>query len=200
MSFNWYLDIKDLHYAWGQPVAKKPAVPDDGVKDLRKELIREEVSETLDALDQKDLVGIADGITDSIVVLLGTAITYGINMIPIWDEVHKTNFAKTQGPVREDGKQLKPEGWKPPDIERLIKEQQEDKEVTMLEATGCPAGNPDCDAQLYSAGEFRFCPKCGKENPNFIRDSIAPIKPTRLTPKIGKTQPQIDRTTGKIQW
>lgn len=197
MSFNWYLDIKHLHEAWGQPAPEKPVIIDDDARELRRTLIMEEVSETLDAMVDKNLAEIADGIADSIVVLLGTAVTYGINMTPIWNEVHRTNVAKTQGPIREDGKQLKPEGWKPPDIARLIAEQQEDKVITMSKPVGCPAGNPNCDAELYSSGEFVFCPKCGQKNPNYTRTSI----PTeRKSPSIGKLNPQIDKESGVIKW
>ena len=66
---------------------------------------------------------IADGICDSIYVLLGAALELGINITPLWDEVQRTNMAKEGGAIREDGKILKPEGWKPPVISRLLKEQ-----------------------------------------------------------------------------
>ena len=72
------------------------------------------------AMGQGDLVEIADGLADLIYVLIGTSIAYGIDLEPIWDEVHKTNMAKVGGGVRGDGKILKPEGWEPPEIERLL--------------------------------------------------------------------------------
>lgn len=43
----------------------------------------------------------------------------GVNLKPFFEEVHRTNMHKLQGPQREDGKQLKPEGWKPPRIEAM---------------------------------------------------------------------------------
>jgi predicted HAD superfamily Cof-like phosphohydrolase len=42
-----------------------------------------------------------------------------IDMRPFFREVHRTNMWKLKGPKREDGKQLKPEGWKPPRIETM---------------------------------------------------------------------------------
>jgi predicted HAD superfamily Cof-like phosphohydrolase len=43
----------------------------------------------------------------------------GMDLRPFFEEVHRTNMLKTTGPVREDGKRLKPEGWKPPRIETM---------------------------------------------------------------------------------
>lgn len=43
----------------------------------------------------------------------------GVDLKPFFMEVHRTNMNKLQGPKREDGKQLKPEGWKPPRIRAM---------------------------------------------------------------------------------
>jgi len=127
---NWYQDIVDFHkQVVLDNFPKQPYVPGKQLKLLRGELIIEEIRETLDAIDKDDLVKIADGIADSIVVLLGTAVTYGIDMRPIWDEVHRTNMLKKGGKRRVDGKLLKPKGWKSPEIERIVKEQQNVKQV-----------------------------------------------------------------------
>lgn len=120
---DWYHDIYDLHIAQEHYIGEKPSIPPADVHQLRKELIEEEVNETLNALLNDDLEGIADGVADSIVVLLGTAISYGIDIRPIWDEVHRTNMAKTGGPKRPDGKSLKPPGWQPPDIKGILAKQ-----------------------------------------------------------------------------
>ena len=125
MSKDMYEDILEFSKEFNQHIGSTPKVPRDGVKVLRQCLIREEVEETIKAIEENDLVEIADGIADSIVVLLGTAIAYGIDIRPIWDEVHKTNMAKVGGEVRPDGKQLKPEGWVAPDIQNLLDEQKE---------------------------------------------------------------------------
>lgn len=67
----------------------------------------------------------ADGLADMEVINHGTAVALGIDLAPIFDEVMVTNFAKFEGGVRRraDGKILKPEGWKPPRIPALLKEQ-----------------------------------------------------------------------------
>lgn len=124
MSLDWYQDIKDFHKnVMLDRFDPRPHIPEEKYKKLRETLIKEEVKETLIALENDDLIEIADGIVDSIVVLLGTAVTYGIDMRSIWDEVHKTNMAKADGEMRADGKRLKPDNWVPPNIKDLIDEQ-----------------------------------------------------------------------------
>jgi predicted HAD superfamily Cof-like phosphohydrolase len=121
MSSDWYLDVKDFHEkVIGDRFKDTPHIADKEHQMLRLELITEEICETIKSIYADDLVGIADGIADSIVVLLGTAITYGIDIRPVWDEVHKTNMAKIGGEKRADGKMLKPAGWKKPDIESIL--------------------------------------------------------------------------------
>lgn len=125
MSNDWYKDVKDFHEkVIEDKFETAPHITDKEHQLLRLELITEEICETFKSICADDLVGIADGIVDSIVVLLGTAVTYGIDIRPIWDEVHKTNMAKVGGKKREDGKMLKPDGWKAPSISDLILSQQ----------------------------------------------------------------------------
>ena len=68
---------------------------------------------------------VADGIVDSIVVLIGLGYSMGLDMEAAWQEVHRSNMAKIDpetGKVirREDGKILKPEGWTPPDLVKVV--------------------------------------------------------------------------------
>jgi len=123
MSKDWYQDIIDFHRVFEHYIGSRPSIPPEPTQILRIRLIKEEVRETIDALKDGDLTEIADGIADSIVVLLGTAISYGIDIRPIWDEVHRTNMAKIGGGKDTGGKSIKPEGWQPPDITRLLREQ-----------------------------------------------------------------------------
>lgn len=88
-------------------------------------LIQEEVSELQEALDAKDRVEILDALIDIIVVTAGAINSTGSNAQGAWDEVMRTNFAKIDpisGKVkkREDGKVLKPEGWKGPDLKPFV--------------------------------------------------------------------------------
>lgn len=123
MSEKWQLDIYKFHKEMGCTIQNSPSIPDEKTIDLRLSLIKEEVGELLEAIQDYDLVKIADGGADAIVVILGTMVSYGINLQPVWDEVHKTNMAKVGGEVRSDGKRLKPPGWTPPDIKSILTHQ-----------------------------------------------------------------------------
>ncbi len=120
---NWYQDLVDFHQKFGCAYQVRPGDVDKQTRALRKELIREETGELFDAMDAVDLADIADGIVDSIYVLLGTAVSYGIDIRPVWDIVHRANMAKEGGTTREDGKILKPAGWAAPDVEGEIERQ-----------------------------------------------------------------------------
>ena len=89
--------------------------------ELYKKLIEEEYTEFLDAIEAKDEVETLDACMDMIWVILGYCHMKGYKVDPAWAEVARSNHAKIDprtGKVlkREDGKVLKPEGWKPPDL------------------------------------------------------------------------------------
>ena len=104
-----------------QVVPTCPLVPSAEVKKLRMALITEELHELDDAFTNDNLVGIADALADLIYVVKGTAAACGIDIEPIFNEVHKSNMTKVGGVVREDGKILKPENYEPPRIKNLLK-------------------------------------------------------------------------------
>jgi predicted HAD superfamily Cof-like phosphohydrolase len=89
-------------------------------------LIVEEYKEFVDAVVEDEEVEKLDACMDMIWVILGFCHMKGYDISGAWDEVVKTNMAKVDpvtGKVRrrEDGKILKPEGWKPPDMKKFIK-------------------------------------------------------------------------------
>lgn len=116
-------DVVDFHKAMGQPVGDVPKLLHVDRDDLRLDLIDEERKELTIALLASDLPEVADALIDLIYVCIGYMVELGIDPGPMWDEVHRTNMAKRDGKVRADGKILKPEGWKPPRIAELLKEQ-----------------------------------------------------------------------------
>jgi predicted HAD superfamily Cof-like phosphohydrolase len=102
--------------------------------DQIKEEMRKELDEAFDVVKKKSSVEnvaeVADALLDSIVVCVGALYSMGIDPQSLWNEVVRTNLAKVDpktGKVRkrEDGKVLKPEGWKPPNLVRLVREQME---------------------------------------------------------------------------
>jgi predicted HAD superfamily Cof-like phosphohydrolase len=119
-------DVGAFHTAVDQPVRSIPKMPTQDEIDFRIRLIDEEYGvEFKEACLTGDIVGAADALTDIIYVVLGTAHHFGIPMDRCWQEVQSSNMAKVDsvtGKVRKraDGKVLKPEGWKPPNIPRAL--------------------------------------------------------------------------------
>ncbi len=114
---QWQTALVAFHEAMGQSVGSTPAIRD---AELRCKLIAEETGETITAILRGDLVEAIDGLCDVLYVVIGTAVAFGIDLEPFFAEVHRTNMLKTTGPVRADGKRMKPEGWKPPDIAGIL--------------------------------------------------------------------------------
>lgn len=125
-SKSWVDDVREFHELMEQPSRTVPELPSDEERALRRRLLLEEVKEYIDADIYDDIVEIADGLADMIYIICGTALSYGIPLAEVFAEVHASNMAK-RGPdgrivKREDGKVLKPPGWSPPDIARILRE------------------------------------------------------------------------------
>ena len=132
--------VREFHEAFDHQVRTNPNA-DVAERVLRMNLIQEEVTELGEALDlywytesdgtitwdtaryderNVNTVEVADALADIDYVVQGAALTFGIPHDAVFDEVHRSNMAKVGGPVRADGKKLKPEGWTPPDIAGVL--------------------------------------------------------------------------------
>jgi hypothetical protein len=121
---DWQDRVRKFNELIGVKLRSFPGWPCKEDIELAWNLIKEECQLELgNALDDRNLVDVADAIGDSIVVLLGLACRLGIDMDPIFQEINRTNMLKVGGPKRADGKVGKPEGWKPPYIESLLVQQ-----------------------------------------------------------------------------
>jgi predicted HAD superfamily Cof-like phosphohydrolase len=90
------------------------------------DLISEETGELKDAIIAGDQVEQLDALVDILVVTIGAIRAAGWDGEAAWNEVMKTNFLKIDadtGKVRKraDGKVLKPEGWKPPQLAQFVR-------------------------------------------------------------------------------
>ena len=122
---SMFTDVRAFHRAFEQRVGEKPKFPDKNERKLRMKLLAEEYTEYVVAEHEDDLVEVADALADMIYIICGTAVSYGIPLDDVFEEVHASNMAKlVDGKVirRADGKIQKPEGWEPPDIERILKD------------------------------------------------------------------------------
>jgi predicted HAD superfamily Cof-like phosphohydrolase len=102
------------------------SIPAD-LRQLRVDLLVEEVREFADATEAKDIVGIADALADILYVTYGAAITYGVDLDQVVREVHRSNMSKLDEmgrPVlREDGKVLKSARYTRPDVVAVLEAQ-----------------------------------------------------------------------------
>ena len=122
---SMFTDVRAFQRAVGQHIGEKPEFPSKEERELRKKLLAEEYTEYVVAEYNNDFVEVADALADMIYIICGTAVSYGIPLDDIFEEVHASNMAKlVDGKVlrRADGKIQKPEGWAPPDIERILKD------------------------------------------------------------------------------
>lgn len=117
---NWQRDVHKFHDKFGAVVGDihLPVAPE--VTKLRKDLIEEEHIELQHALETGNYEHISKEAADLIYVILGTMVSYGIDINPIWDAVHESNMNKVGGSKRPDGKVMKPAGWVPPDIKEIL--------------------------------------------------------------------------------
>jgi len=151
MSNDWTEAVADFMLRFRQELPMKPAFPKQETMDLRVRLTAEEFCEFLrdagywftlsidrrtPALDSPkiyqdghwglpsapNLPKAADACIDQLYVIIGNLLAMGIDPRPLFDAVHAANMAKVGGPV-VNGKTMKPEGWKPPDIEGELKKQ-----------------------------------------------------------------------------
>ena len=146
-------DVADFMVAFKQPMPDTPQWPDQENMDLRVRLKAEEFCEWLrdsgyeyigrimrsetspsgevgyqvygfehGESSPRNLPKCADALVDDLYVTFGALLAMGIDVWPLWRAVHRANMAKVGGPV-VNGKQMKPEGWTPPDIDALLREQ-----------------------------------------------------------------------------
>lgn len=124
MSKTAYEKVREFHETYGLLIAEKPEFPDDRTTTLRMNLIEEEFLELQSALADKDLVGVADALTDLQYVILGMMISYGIDGDKCFDEVHRSNMSKLDNGrvIRRpsDGKILKGPMYSPPNLEKIL--------------------------------------------------------------------------------
>ena len=121
-----FTDVSVFLAAVGQKI---PSVPQQMVSDqaeLYKKLIKEEIEEFWEAEAVSDDVEQIDACFDMMWVIIGYMKSRGWDCEGIWDEGAKSNLSKIDPDTckvirREDGKILKPEGWKPPDFTRFVK-------------------------------------------------------------------------------
>lgn len=116
--------VTEFHRLAGQVINDKPCIPDTETIWFRLCLIQEELTELTEAFVQEDVVEVADALADLMWVIMGTAVSCGINMEPVLEEVRRSNMTKfIDGYRDENGKWRKGPSFEEPNIKAIIEEQ-----------------------------------------------------------------------------
>ena len=117
--------VKIFMETFGQEVKTKPFFSTDKINSLRYELIKEELEELKVAIENKDLLEVADALTDILYVTYGAGHAFGINLDKCFEEVQNSNMSKLSEdgkPIYNDaGKVMKGPKYFKPDLTKFIK-------------------------------------------------------------------------------
>ena len=109
---------------FGQDVKTKPSFSTEKINKLRIDLIKEELEELTEAMNNKDLLEVADALTDILYVTYGAGHAFGIDLDKCFDEVQNSNMSKLDEngkPIYNDfGKVMKGPNYFKPDLKKFI--------------------------------------------------------------------------------
>ena len=109
---------------FGQEVKTKPSFSTDKINKLRIDLIKEELQELTEAMINKDLLEVADALTDILYVTYGAGHAFGIDLDKCFDEVQNSNMSKlgeNGEPIyNESGKVMKGPNYFKPDLSKFV--------------------------------------------------------------------------------
>jgi predicted HAD superfamily Cof-like phosphohydrolase len=109
---------------FGQEVKTKPSFSTDKINKLRLDLIKEELIELTEAMNNKDLLEVADALTDILYVTYGAGHAFGINLDKCFEEVQNSNMSKLDEngkPIyNEHGKVMKGPNYFKPNLKKVI--------------------------------------------------------------------------------
>lgn len=128
--------VGDFHRKFGLPVAGDssprctPGIVENETFLFRLQFLHEELQELLQSHRAQDLAGVADALADLVYVALGTAHLYGIPFNEVFEEVQRANMTKERATNSNDSRSkrassldvVKPEGWVPPNISRILRQ------------------------------------------------------------------------------
>ena len=117
--------VKTFMKTFSQEVKEKSSFSTDKINELRFNLIKEELEELRIAIDTKNLVEVADALTDILYVTYGAGHSFGINLDKCFDEVQQSNMSKLDehdNPIYNDsGKVMKGPKYFKPELSKFIK-------------------------------------------------------------------------------
>ena len=116
--------VKKFMETFGQEIKEKAEFPDDRITALRLDLIKEELNELKEAIENKDIKEVADALTDILYVTYGAGHAFGINLDKCFEEVQKSNMSKlgeNGKPIyNEKGKVMKGPNYFKPNLSKFV--------------------------------------------------------------------------------
>ena len=116
--------VKTIMETFGQEVKTKPSFSTDKINNLRYDLIKEELEELKVAMENKDLLEVADALTDILYVTYGAGHAFGIDLDKCFEEVQSSNMSKLGKdgkPIyNESGKVMKGSKYFKPDLTKFV--------------------------------------------------------------------------------
>ena len=116
--------VEKFMKTFGQEIKKKASFPNDKIISLRYDLIKEELEELKQAMDNKDIKEVADALTDILYVTYGAGHAFGINLDKCFAEVQNSNMSKlglNGKPIyNEKGKVMKGPNYFKPDLRKFV--------------------------------------------------------------------------------
>ena len=116
--------VKTFMETFGQEVKNKPSLSTDKINNLRYALIKEELEELKIAMETKDLLEVADALTDILYVTYGAGHAFGIDLDKCFEEVQNSNMSKldeNSKPIyNEAGKVMKGPKYFKPDLTKFV--------------------------------------------------------------------------------
>ena len=117
--------VKTFMKTFGQEVKTKPSFSTDKINSLRYDLINEELEELKVAMKNKDLLEVADALTDILYVTYGAGHAFGIDLDKCFEEVQNSNMSKLgedSKPIYNDsGKVMKGPKYFKPDLTKFVR-------------------------------------------------------------------------------
>jgi predicted HAD superfamily Cof-like phosphohydrolase len=117
--------VKTFMQTFGQEVKLIPSFSTEKINDLRYSLIQEELDELKQAIENKDLLEVADALTDILYVTYGAGHAFGIDLDSCFEEVQNSNMSKLGSngkPIYNDaGKVMKGPKFFKPDLSKFVK-------------------------------------------------------------------------------
>ena len=115
--------VKKFMETFGQEIKEKAGFPNEKITSLRYDLIKEELDELKEAMDNKDIKEVADALTDILYVTYGAGHAFGLDLDKCFEEVQNSNMSKLGSdgkPIYNDkGKVMKGPNYFKPDLINL---------------------------------------------------------------------------------